>query len=115
MVAPLILLDGSTTFGAIFGVRRNPDYILGFCRIFHIPLFCDLTRARFVTERTAGKAKRSATFAGNVLGPLRAGIGAFETVFAAWLRTPPDRLVVVRETFAKPFPVHFFVVRVGGQ
>ena len=109
MVAPLILFDGSDTFGAVFRVCRDPNHIFRFGRIFDVPLFCDLTRARFVRKSSASKAKRGSTLARNILGPLR-GEGAFETVFAAGLRTPPYRFVIIRETFAEPLPVHFFEV-----
>ena len=94
MVAPSILLDGSSTLGTLLGVCRDPVARLTVVVAFLDPLLDEVASDRVVPVLAAGKAEGVA--AGALHWP-RLHVLHLHRVAAVWTGTPAEQPVALHE------------------
>jgi hypothetical protein len=102
MVASLIFLNWFLAFWTWLRIRQNPIYIFTFSRIFQLPLLSCITITRLMRLKATFKAEGGST---RTLDIPQSKIRKLNTRITAWLRTPSDHLIIIRESFIMKFMI----------
>ena len=108
MVTSLIFLDTSLTFRTTFRVCCNPGHIFRLSIRFFSPHSCCFAVARLVREISTHETENGSAFACDIIDHTTL-VFSLTAVITLYIWTPLDVLIFIREGFAKPLPINFFI------